>query len=166
MLDPEMKSFRLYLKEPVFKPERCIEQVPTSEREQLFEAFRPTADSCRRTQMWLATFVAGFLVCVTLSLALPESTDDWAIGGAFICLLAAFAVILLSPPLRCPACRNNLLARNLGPYCPECGARALNDADDPPHCSAFGRDIRFRNARHFRIRACTHCGVPLDEKGL
>jgi hypothetical protein len=166
MLNPEMKSFRLYLREPVVAPERYVEQISSLECEQLLKAFRPAAHSYRRAQNVAGVFFVGFLVCVAVSFVLPESTTDWKIGGAFICWLAGVSVIMLSP-LRCPACRNNLLAPQLGPYCPECGARALKESDDPSHCSGCGRDIRFRKGgRCFHIRACTHCGVRLDERGL
>jgi len=162
-----LKSFRVYLKEPTVAPERYVEQMPAQERQGLREAFVPAARRFRRTVRVAGFFIAGGFICVVLGFVLPKQMSGCAIGGFFICWLAVASVIVLSPALRCPACRNEL-QRGFGSYCPECGSRSLDAAGwfRTPHCSACGRDMRRGKTRRYRIRACTHCGAWLDDKGL
>jgi hypothetical protein len=35
-----------------------------------------------------------------------------------------------------------------------------------PHCKACGKSLRRGRGRHYKIRACTHCGLMLDARGL
>ena len=162
-----MKSFRVYLKVPTVAPERYVEQMPPHEREGLREAFVPAARRFRRTVRTAGFLVGGCIICGALGFVLPKQMFGWAVGGFLVCGFAVASVILLSPALRCPGCRNEL-ERGLGSYCPECGSRSLDAAGwfRVPHCSACGRDMRSRKTRHYRIRACTYCGVWLDNKGL
>ena len=163
-----MKSFRVYLKEPTVAPQRCVEEIPEQERQDLQDAFRPKAQSFRRTPRIAYVFVGGAFLFVALGFAMPKPVPGWVIGGFFICWLALASLIVLSPALNCPQCRNRLDGGGFRPYCPECGARALQPAAWPgaPHCLSCGREMRRRKTRHYRIRACTHCGVQFDDEGL
>ena len=162
-----MKSFRLYLREPITHPPRLAAEIPPEERKQLRDSFKPEARSHRRRgQLAVILFVTMF-GCVLLALVGPKGLIPWCIGGFFVCWIAFAGMACLVPPLRCPACRNNVVCA-VGPFCPECGARALQPGTffRPPHCSGCGRVMNGGKTRHFRVRACTHCGLELDDVGL
>jgi predicted amidophosphoribosyltransferase len=106
--------------------------------------------------------ISLFLTCVGLW-ALQDKHWGW------ICVLPFGAIVLshfLTPTLLCPSCKNNL--EGGGPFCPECGAYGLKPAGHAmEHCSACNRDIDYHGkGRRYIIRACTHCGLRLDGKGV
>jgi hypothetical protein len=164
-----VKSFRVYfrLKEPALAPERCVEQIPRQEQERLREFFVPAVKKFRRISRVAMIIVGGCFICVLLCFVLPKQMFGWLMAGFLICWLALASVIVMAPALRCPACGNDI-QNNFGPYCPECSARSLQPAGwfRAPHCQTCGRDMRRNRTRHYRIRACTHCGLWLDDKGL
>ncbi len=162
-----MKSFRLYTSEPIAVPQRLAPDMPPDERARLREAFRPSARRYRRVgriELGIFSAAIGF---VLLGMMLPKPLSGWMLAGFMTCWCAILATFLLSPSLACPACANKL-EQGFGPFCPECGAGALGPAGffRAPHCAACGRDMRRGKGRHYRIRACTHCGLWLDDKGL
>ena len=82
--------------------------------------------------------------------------------------LASIVFQLSMPRLECPAC-HNLLDRRLGQYCPECSSSQLEPEHwyRAPRCNACGKRMaRAKGGRCYKIRACTHCGVILDEIGF
>jgi hypothetical protein len=158
-----MKSFRLHRTAP---PIRYVTDYKPEELAEFRAAFRPVAERyrCRmRMGLVLIFFTAAFVL-----MSLVFSEFFWA--GSFACWLASVLVASLSPVPDCPACHNPL-DKGVGPYCPQCGARALQRGDwfHVPSCTSCGRKL-FRGgkggARHWRIRTCTHCGVYLDENGI
>jgi hypothetical protein len=147
-----------------------VDEIPPRERDELREAFKPAAGLSRRADRVVRFAMLPAMVCLALVIAAPKSMVAWAMGGFAICVLAAFLVAVFSAALlRCPACRISL-ENGFGAYCPECGARALGPGRwrfGTPRCSACERDMASRKGgRRYRIRACTHCGVWLDDKGL
>jgi hypothetical protein len=164
-----LKSFRLYIREPVVSPPRLSADLSPEERERLKESFRPIAERHRRSRRIAGYLVAGGIALLLLGYVLPTARfgSTWGLVGFLICLVTAFSVTLLTPALTCPACANELRA-GLDQFCPECGVRGLAPASwfRVPHCSACGRDLGRRKTHRYEIRACTHCGLWLDDEGL
>jgi hypothetical protein len=122
----------------------------------------------------MAQMIAVIGVFVILSgLLLQKFWDGWTIGAFLICWLSG-AAALTQRELECPACHGNILSRQLGAFCPECGAANLRPGSRfaCPHCDACGKTLQRGKTlargktRRYRIHACTHCGLMLDGKGL
>ena len=162
-----LKSFRLYRSPGVVAPQRHVADYQPEELARFREEFRLVAHRYRLLgRIFFAPFILGF-GCLLLSKMFPLFSP-WGEGGFFVCWLAIALLILshLTSPV-CPAC-HNALERVLGGYCPESGAQAIQDGgrSHDTFCSACGKRLWHGKARHYTIRACTHCGVPLDEKGF
>lgn len=161
-----MKSFRLYLRPPVITPRRVVADYRPEELTRFREEFLPIAERYRRYGRIGYSLVFLGATCILSSWAFPRFFS-WLLGGFFACWLAIMLLVFLSPVPKCPAC-HNALDQGIGAYCPECGAHAIQRASWflAPSCSSCGRAMSRRKARHYTIRACTYCGVPLDEKGI
>ena len=90
-----------------------------------------------------------------------------------IAVLCAGIVLLLvamftSMP-HCPACDSKLVG-GIATHCPECGSASVIQTRggmfQAHQCQACGKMLRCGKGRTFQIRACTHCGVVLDDNGL
>ena len=109
--------------------------------------------------------MAAFFACIILGMALPKHLFMyfWVAG---IC--SWFFIVFAAPRTPdCPACHTKLDA-GFGAFCPECSSRSLQ-CDRwfrSPRCDACGKSMRGGKGRNYKIRACTHCGVMLDERGL
>lgn len=121
----------------------------------------------------LIVILAGFaaVVCSFL-LSHSQSPIKWLLGvGIFLALagLLLFAIVLtiIEKKLKCPACHDSFLGE-IADYCPECGGGSLESPNwiGARHCNSCGKKILSGKNRTFRYKACTHCGVFLDEKGL
>ena len=68
---------------------------------------------------------------------------------------------------KCPSCDHRLNGA-LGRFCPNCGADGLTAGRlQAPRCSACGTSISGRRGKRFyKVRACTACGLIVDEAGL
>lgn len=99
---------------------------------------------------------------------LPKAYTGWIVAAFFICWLVLVVIAITRSELECPACHGNLVSRQLGSYCPECGVGGLKPGGwfTSPHCNACDKTLRRGKSRQYRIRACTHCGLVLDERGL
>jgi RNA polymerase subunit RPABC4/transcription elongation factor Spt4 len=87
-------------------------------------------------------------------------------GGGGLTMAAFLA--FLQNKLRCPAC-HNLFVDAIQKYCPECGCDSLEPRNwliGGYHCESCGKDIMIGKSRNFKYKACTHCGVFLDEEGV
>src|SRR5204863_8275478 len=129
----------------------------------LREDFAPIAHRYRFVGKMACCLIIGAIACALLSFVLPKAALIWAMTVFVICLIGTLTTVAFLPELKCPNC-DNRLDQGLGPFCPECGAKAL---DAPgwfrmPHCSACGRDMRVSKGRRYRIRACALCGLWLD----
>jgi hypothetical protein len=165
-----VKSFRLYLPEPPPIPVRVVTDYTPDELLAFRERFRPLADHykrrCRVASFGAALFVLCLILCIILPTVLPKhlSVYFWVAG---ICVwLFAFLAAPLVP--ECPACHNKLDAAP-GPFCPECGSRSVKTEGwfRLPRCESCGKSLtKGKGGRRYKIRACTHCGVRLDERGL
>jgi hypothetical protein len=119
----------------------------------------------------LVMFLAGF-AAVVCSFVISQHPIHWLLGVGIFLIVAGFIALVvaassLQKNLTCPACHNVFLD-NIDKCCPECGSVSLDPADwlGARHCRACGKNIRSGKNRNFRYKACTHCGVLLDVKGL
>jgi hypothetical protein len=162
-----LKSFRLYRKPPKIAPERVATGHQLEEMTRFREEFLRIVKRHQRYQyLALGSFFVG-ICCFVLSKTHP-SVSSWLIAGCFVCALGYTLAVQLSRP-KCPAC-HNALDGSFGAYCPECGAGTFPRSNwlYPPTCLSCGTTMRRgrKGSRKYRIRACTHCGVFLDTKGL
>jgi len=119
----------------------------------------------------LVVILVGF-AAIFCSFLLSQTLIRWLLGAG-ICLIAAGVIIIaiaassLQKKLLCPAC-HDLFIDEIGECCPECGSASLESGDwiGTQHCNACGKNLRIGRNRNFRYKACTHCGVFLDEMGL
>ena len=87
----------------------------------------------------------------------PGTADP---GRIHLCCVGMFSLLMRAYDVE--------IDQIIGPYCPECGAKALQrDWFRMPSCSSCGKEMRRgKGGRRYGIRNCTHCGVPLDKKGI
>lgn len=163
-----MKSFRLYLGtgRRVVPPARVAADYQPEELARLRAEFQPLASRYRRYRCIFAICVATFMICVLLCMTFPKYESYYGVC-AFTSWLAGILLAIGSPVLECPAC-HNALDRRIGAYCPECGAHAIERDGwfTAPSCLSCGKKLTRGKGRHYTIRACTHCGVMLDDKGI
>jgi tRNA(Ile2) C34 agmatinyltransferase TiaS len=97
----------------------------------------------------------------------PKTLFPWFFIPVLIFWLVALGSAMSTPRLVCPGCCNEM-ERSFGRYCPECGNSHLQPGGwfRAPHCRACGKSMRRGKGRHYKIRACTHCGLMLDDGGL
>lgn len=157
-----MKSFRLYRPIPV---ERFVSDYSAEEREGFQEKFRPVADAYRRRMRKALLVLGASLICGIFSFAIPTSHPGWGVGGIMACMLVL--LFFTTARCECPGCHNDL-ARGLGAYCPECGARSLqqNKWLGTGYCLSCGKELLQGKGHRYKVRACTHCGLFLDARGL
>ena len=143
-----------------------------ADRTQFRTAFAPVAATYRRNRRIGAYAVVAWVGSFLLPRILPEPASSWLTSWLFLPLILLFVLGIVaawrSRRLICPGCTQNLEV-GLGPYCPECGSGELQPGSflKPPHCPACDRSLKQKNHRRlYRIRACTHCGLMLDEQGL
>jgi RNA polymerase subunit RPABC4/transcription elongation factor Spt4 len=138
------------------------------EQARIRERFAPIAQQYRSGSRRALVIFAVSAVIIASGFLMPRPLAGWVVGAFFICWLTLLVLALTRPPLECPSCRRLLDSRELGSFCPECGSGGLKEGGwfRAPHCDACGKGLRRGKGRLYRIRACTHCGVILDEKGL
>jgi hypothetical protein len=132
------------------------------------ERFKPLAVNYRKRLRIVGWSMAGVIpACAALAYLLPASMTGFVVlGGVATFLLLGVVLWPSLPP--CPACRRPL-DDTIGTYCPICGSPSLRPGGwfTPPKCATCGKSMwTNRGSRRYKIRACTHCGVKLDEKGL
>ena len=144
---------------PRFSPE---------EQARFREMFAPIAQQYRKGSRRAYVILGVGAAIILTGFLLPKIYTGWVVGAFFLCWLALLIFAFTRPSLECPACHGVLDSRELGSFCPECGASNLKPGGwfRAPHCEVCGKSLRRGKSRQFTIRACTHCGVILDEKGL
>ena len=166
-----VKSFRLYKpKSKLIPVTRFVGDYTEEERLHFCEVFGLDAQRYRiySRKSWLVEVMA-FVVWMVSIYFFPR------VGLAWICALLFAGLLGLviygahsQPTLECPACHNRVDSRELGRYCPECGSGNLEPGVwlCPPTCRVCGKTMYRGKGRRYKIRACTHCGVGLDDKGV
>lgn len=147
----------------------------------LQEMFLPQSDLYRRRRKHAMTaFVVGGLPLIGslllngISNFLLDRTpipQSFAAPIGYLCLLSlaiGMGLMWSLPALKCPAC-HSFLNQGISRFCPECGSDHLDtDMFGRPLCKSCGMTVKGKRneARSYRIRACTGCGVMLDYQGL
>ena len=164
-----MRSFRLYTEELAPVAKFAGDYSPEEQRD-FRDVFRPRAEHYRRYSLWtLIIGITAFILWIGAIKFLPGAGLGWVCGVLFIGLIGLVVLAWYTQPLlECPACHNPVDSRQLGRYCPECGSDQLKPGGWllSPSCGACGKKMYRRKSRGYKIRACTHCGVLLDEKGV
>jgi len=134
------------------------------------EVFAPRAAGyrryARRSLLIFAIFCAIVLIGAYLAATLfPNAVVDWVCVLLVVGYLAIIGYSWRSQPLlECPGCQNRLDSGAFGRYCPQCGSPQFVPEGwlGSPKCAACRKTVH----RGYKIRACTHCGVMLDERGI
>ncbi|HEY3901138.1 MAG TPA: hypothetical protein VGM54_21175 [Chthoniobacter sp.] len=159
-----MKSFRIYSREPVKAPARVASDYAPEEIGSFREKFRPIAERYRQRSRIAGFGMAAFFLCIGLGFVVPKHLLTYLWIPAICSWLFMFFVARM--PV-CPACQNRLDA-SFGAFCPECGSHSLQPGGWTwsPRCESCGKSMRRGKGRRYKIRACTHCGLMLDDQGL
>lgn len=160
-----MKSAHLYLREPVAVPSRIATDYRPEEVAAFREQFAPVVERYHRRWRIAMFGLAAFFAFIVIGIALPKHLFAYFWLASICSWLFIFFAAPRTPD--CPACHTKLDA-DFGAFCPECGSRSLQRGGwfRSPRCDACGKSMRRGRGRHYKIRACTHCGVMLDERGL
>jgi hypothetical protein len=139
----------------------------TTERLQHRETFRSVLAKQRRYGHLVG--VPFFIVWSVLVLGpfVLRDAQDWFHRAMPIWFALGVGLFLFGPKLRCPACTKQV-DRGFGRFCPECGAPALQQREwyQPAKCATCGREMmKGKGPPQYIIRACTHCGIVLDDVG-
>lgn len=131
-------------------------------------AFQPLAVQYRQRKRVIE--LAGWIgTALLLGAGCLDGFDSMLFVGGCACLLLLSVILSqVLPILACPACAKHLDG-NLGAYCPECGEHAVAPESwfAPPSCRSCHCYLCLdERGRHYRIRACTHCGAKVDDEGL
>jgi hypothetical protein len=159
-------SFHLFIRrQPEVAPDRVATDYTPDDAAAFREQFRPLAQNYRRRSRMTGFGMAGaYLFAVLGVVLLPNFGIYFLFGGISSCLLIA-----LSEPVapHCPACHNKLDA-GLGVFCPECGSQSLQPGGwfGSPRCDSCRKTLNCSRGRSYKIRACTFCGLMLDQKGF
>ena len=173
-------AFELQTKTPIKPPAKEVGSYSAAERAALKERFASIAAETRRIGGIGIYGIYGFLTCIIAAGATTivgigylnkTISDAWVVAfavPAFLCFAFAMIVAMRQPRLDCPGCTNRI-DTGFGPYCPECGARQLEAARGlfgSPRCYACQKEMVVQRTRRYSIRACTYCGLMLDDEGL
>jgi hypothetical protein len=163
-----MKSFRLYTPPPEHAVERYVSDYTVEERTQLWEEFRPVAERYRRARRNFSIFMVSGVIFLVSLYALLRTNSLIPIIISLIMLVACVFWIALSQALnlKCPGCKNDLM--QFARYCPVCGSDQLQPGRwfRGPYCPNCQKSLYRGKHCNYKIHACTHCGLVLDEKGL
>jgi hypothetical protein len=108
------------------------------------------------------------LIVLVLTLLLVARAPLLAILAGCTLWLASLIGAYFAYMVKCTQCHGGL-RRADGPFCPECGARALIDSPwpAPRTCGNCHRSLEYRRGhRRFTVRYCSQCGAHLCEQGI
>ena len=168
---PRKKFFTLRLLPALIPPLRQGADVLAAERIRLQDVFRTNAAESDKN-MGLVWAVLSMILLGSFGATIFAFFGRLipAIFGAVVALagLCFLAIKRGSVDLVCPGCLNNV-EDSRGSYCPECGSHSLQPRRwfRFPHCTGCGKIMsNSRAGRLYKIRACTHCGLRLDDNGV
>jgi hypothetical protein len=119
----------------------------------------------------LLLFLSGFVgIFASFLLFHPPALWLFILGFVLVAIglvLVAVTATVFQKKLICPACRHSFMDE-IEECCPECGSPSVETQTwrRTKHCNFCGKDLVSGKNRNFKYKACTHCGVLLDEKGL
>jgi hypothetical protein len=149
---------------------RVATDYSDEERARFREVFAPRAARYRRhSRLSLLIGCCAFVGWMAAIRFLPGFGLEWVGGILFLGMLALLLFGSFSQPsLECPACYSDVDSRQLGRFCPECGSEQFRTRSWllAPNCDSCGAVPRRGKSRGYSIRACTHCGVLLDDRGV
>ncbi|MBF9224040.1 hypothetical protein [Hymenobacter ruricola] len=142
-----------------------------AEQARLRAEFAPVAATYRRQKRFVGWCVGILAAGMLLSAVGPASVSTIVgplVGFGFVACVVVGVVmaVRMAGQLRCPGCAGDL--EQIGTYCPECGSAGLEPGSwfSAPHCPTCDRKMRRNKGRHYTIRACSHCGLYLDDEGV
>lgn len=154
-----------------------VGQYSPAELEQFQEIFAADLKQYRATDrryayLLLVVFLLGVAAVVCSYLLSSQPPIQWLLGVGIVLIAGVLVSVVvvassLEKQLKCPACHSLFIA-DMEKYCPECGSASLGrgGALGAMHCNSCGKKLISGKNRNFRYKACTHCGVFLDHKGL
>jgi hypothetical protein len=134
------------------------------------EDFAPTVEQYRRRAGLMGL---AYLPAVAFGLAawlIPSARE--VLGAiAFFLLFPPIGFALAIPRLECPACEGSLTPtfHAFGAFCPSCAGENLKPGNllFAPECLDCGAVCsQSKGTRYYVVRACTHCGVWVDDQGV
>ena len=129
--------------------------------------FAPFRARMRRHRWWM---IGGFLVYFGSGgvAALWPQVGLWIMGSLLLgwCCALGGAIASAFTRFGCPRCSREV--RDLGTFCPECGAAGLTKAGrlKRAHCGHCGKHLVRGRWPNFVFRVCSHCRVLLDPHGF
>jgi hypothetical protein len=159
------------------EPSRVAAEYSAEEQLRLQQTFQRVASRYRRRSRVADVAIKIFMICfVALFVIVRFLLKDDELWIPYVLEGLIFGVVLfviLQPRFpSCPACHGRLDGR-FGHFCPSCGRRQLRGDSYQAHCDGCGEsiDLKWREGgrgrcRRYRIRACTHCGLLVDQTGL
>lgn len=121
-----------------------------------------------RYRQRIRLFVKLFAAAMILSAAALLVRDQWSIWLGVPGVALAFVALIVyftQPGLRCPACGKS--AENFDRFCPVCGSDGLQRYQvTAAKCGTCHRTLGHYKTRNYLIHFCTHCGTPLDARGV
>lgn len=167
-----LRSFRPNSESPATAPAREASDYSAKDRSRLRETFSFIATDYRRhTRIAMCAVVGGIALSIPIGMVivmgLSNSLIPWFAIPFVVCWLIVLGAMVSAPRLVCPGCSNEIEG-SFGRYCPECGSQQLRPGGvfRSPRCTGCGKSMRRGRGRHYKIRACTHCGLMLDDRGL
>ena len=149
-------------------PPTFVDRFTAPGRYSFEAAFAPRARRYRRTNRIGVGLLVGFGVGLLSAVNLPvsDSSQLWIALPSALLLPLAVLVHLINLRLRCPSCRRALTPAK-GRYCPQCGSEEyLAGSGRCEDCGGLIKEASGDDARSYRVRGCTHCGVFLEQQGL
>ncbi len=166
----------IFVRKTPGSPARTIADYTPEEVARFRASYKPLVAEYRRHQRIAVFAVAAFLLCSLAGLLSPKPVKLFVFIGILALFLPVGTLYLLfcfsklREP-RCPAC-GNPPGFPFGAFCPECGSRTLEPSPSKwsggaASCRSCGRKLSIGDGgRSYKIRACSHCGLLLDEQGL
>lgn len=141
------------------------------------ESQTPPADCRPQFQLTFKKHRTALIVCAAIIIpgtlislwVWMHSQISLGVTGFYLFTAALLLSRFYLPSLDCPNCNKRT---DLPPtqFCPECGARSLEQHGKlVPYmkCGACHKDLKKRkNHRLYIIRFCTHCGAHLHDHGV
>jgi predicted amidophosphoribosyltransferase len=110
--------------------------------------------------------IVAFAVILTeAALLVPDKWSVWLGGPGVVLVFFGLIVYFTTPGLRCPECAKS--AEDFDRFCPVCDTDGLQRYQvTAAKCGACHRTLGHYKTRNYAIHFCTHCGKPLDVRGV